>query len=40
MLNSVELIGTVLNMAAEAAADEESPKDRSGWLRRLFGRRD
>jgi capsular exopolysaccharide synthesis family protein len=36
MLKSVELIGTVLNMAEEAAVDEDAHRGGRGWLRRIF----
>jgi capsular exopolysaccharide synthesis family protein len=40
MLKSVELIGTVLNMAGEGLVDTETAQPRRARLRRLFGRRD
>jgi Mrp family chromosome partitioning ATPase len=36
MLKSVDLLGTVLNMAAEGAADEED--DRPAWWQRILPR--
>ncbi len=40
MLKSVELIGTVLNMAAEASVADETARPRGSRWGRLFGRRD
>jgi Mrp family chromosome partitioning ATPase len=43
MLNSIELIGTVLNMAAETATDAEPSRTGThagtNWLRRILGRK-